>query len=358
MERKNDITMNFGPLIKAAREAAGMTQEQLMEAVGVSNTTIQKWEAGQTVPDIARWKDIIDTLKIPSEEWYRAMNLGPASGKSDMAAGLTAPAEPAGKSDIHDGDKKPGRKMPYPVTSEEFTMRSTRPVLDPDYNEIYYKTYRKHVAEQCDEIADDIFSNGLKARAAYEGYSASEEGKGKRKYQPYTPAGMEAAGFGLRALIKAIGLYIVNNEPIEAPTPKNPPRHKSLETFRQMLQEWAEPMTDRPDSKCRLDYLFGEAVEKSVSKSDCLFGSLLDPCIGKTRADYYSIEAQYYRSYLKCCKAGSTGKTGVQVKTVILMMIRDALPMMDIEDFFDEADQIACAKVNDAMNRFRIPSSY
>jgi len=356
MDRKNNIPMNFGPLIKTAREAVGMTQEQMMEAVGVSDTTIQKWETGQTVPDISRWKAIIDTLRIPADEWYRAMNLGPVPAKSKPAADLMAPAEPAGSSGLQAEEEDAGRKMPYPKTDEEFTMRSTRAVDDPDYNEIYYKAYSKHVAEQCDEIADDIFSSGLKARSAYEGYAAGEEGRGRKKYQPYTPAGMEAAGFGLRALIKAIGLYIVNNEPMEAPEPKNPPRHRSLATFRQMLLEWTESSSDRPDAKCRLDYLFGEAAW--VPKPGSSYDSLLNPSMGKKCADFFSVESEYYRSYIKCCKAGSTGKTGVQVKTVIQMMIRDALPMMDIEDFFDEADRIACSKVNAAMNRFRIPSSY
>jgi transcriptional regulator with XRE-family HTH domain len=42
--------MQFGEKIKAAREAAGMTQKKLAEAIGVSTRTIQLYEANDRQP--------------------------------------------------------------------------------------------------------------------------------------------------------------------------------------------------------------------------------------------------------------------------------------------------------------------
>lgn len=44
--------MNIGEKIRNARLAAGLTQEQVCEALGVSRQTISNWENGKTYPDI------------------------------------------------------------------------------------------------------------------------------------------------------------------------------------------------------------------------------------------------------------------------------------------------------------------
>ena len=43
--------MELGDRIAAVRRAAGLTQEQLGELVGVTRQAVSKWESGQTVPD-------------------------------------------------------------------------------------------------------------------------------------------------------------------------------------------------------------------------------------------------------------------------------------------------------------------
>ena len=48
---------NFADQLTAARKAAGMTQEQLADAVHVARNTISSWERGRTQPDL-------DTLRL------------------------------------------------------------------------------------------------------------------------------------------------------------------------------------------------------------------------------------------------------------------------------------------------------
>ncbi len=44
--------MDIGDKLKAARADAGMTQEQVAEALGVSRQTVSNWENSRTYPDI------------------------------------------------------------------------------------------------------------------------------------------------------------------------------------------------------------------------------------------------------------------------------------------------------------------
>ena len=50
--------MEIGRKIKNARAAAGLTQEQAAEALGVSRQTISNWENGKT------WPDIVSVVKM------------------------------------------------------------------------------------------------------------------------------------------------------------------------------------------------------------------------------------------------------------------------------------------------------
>lgn len=46
----NDVPVMTGPEIKAARERAHMTQQELAEKVGVGLRTVGNWERGESVP--------------------------------------------------------------------------------------------------------------------------------------------------------------------------------------------------------------------------------------------------------------------------------------------------------------------
>ena len=54
--------MGIGANIQATRQAAGLTQEQLAEAVGVSRQTVTKWESGETSPDLEHAAALADAL--------------------------------------------------------------------------------------------------------------------------------------------------------------------------------------------------------------------------------------------------------------------------------------------------------
>ncbi|MFZ9960627.1 MAG: helix-turn-helix domain-containing protein [Candidatus Limnocylindrus sp.] len=48
--------MTFADYIRASREALGMTQAQLAAALGISQSTLEKWESGIRRPrPISRW---------------------------------------------------------------------------------------------------------------------------------------------------------------------------------------------------------------------------------------------------------------------------------------------------------------
>lgn len=44
--------MTFAEALKKARQAAGLTQAQAAELLGVWPQTIRRWESGQTVPPV------------------------------------------------------------------------------------------------------------------------------------------------------------------------------------------------------------------------------------------------------------------------------------------------------------------
>ena len=54
--------MGIASNIQETRMAAGMTQEQLAEAVGVSRQTVAKWESGDTSPDLEHAAVLADVL--------------------------------------------------------------------------------------------------------------------------------------------------------------------------------------------------------------------------------------------------------------------------------------------------------
>lgn len=58
----------IGENILTARKHAGLTQEALAEAVGVSRQTIAKWEAGESTPDLAMAGALAKALEISLDD--------------------------------------------------------------------------------------------------------------------------------------------------------------------------------------------------------------------------------------------------------------------------------------------------
>lgn len=53
--------------LEAARVNAGLTQKELAEILGVSNTTVVNWEKGNTEPTISQLKKISELSGIPMD---------------------------------------------------------------------------------------------------------------------------------------------------------------------------------------------------------------------------------------------------------------------------------------------------
>lgn len=59
--------MEWNQRLAAVRKAAGLTQEQLGDLVGVTRQAVSKWESGQTVPDAMIIASICQTLHVSAD---------------------------------------------------------------------------------------------------------------------------------------------------------------------------------------------------------------------------------------------------------------------------------------------------
>lgn len=60
--------VKIGKFISDLRKEQGMTQQQLSDAIGVSNKTISKWECGNGMPEISSVMPLCQTLQINVNE--------------------------------------------------------------------------------------------------------------------------------------------------------------------------------------------------------------------------------------------------------------------------------------------------
>ena len=60
--------IKIGSFLKQLRKEKGITQEQLAEALNVSNRTVSRWETGNNMPDISILVDIADYYNISIPE--------------------------------------------------------------------------------------------------------------------------------------------------------------------------------------------------------------------------------------------------------------------------------------------------
>jgi len=70
--------MELQDRIAAARKAAGLTQEQLGERVGVTRQAVSKWESGQTIPDALTAAKLCESLHISAD--YLLLGREPEEG--------------------------------------------------------------------------------------------------------------------------------------------------------------------------------------------------------------------------------------------------------------------------------------
>lgn len=61
--------MNVGEQIRRGREALGMSQADLADAIWVSRNTVSNWETGATTPDIQSFVLMSALFGEPSMRW-------------------------------------------------------------------------------------------------------------------------------------------------------------------------------------------------------------------------------------------------------------------------------------------------
>ena len=61
--------MTYGERIRQEREARGLTQEELAEALGVSRQAVSKWEGDLSRPAAGKLILLSETLEIPRDAW-------------------------------------------------------------------------------------------------------------------------------------------------------------------------------------------------------------------------------------------------------------------------------------------------
>ena len=77
---------SLGQRIRAARESAGFTQENLAEAVGVSRTAVARWESDDIEPKLQNLISIAELLHVSTDFLLGIRNNSNVSDLSDDAA--------------------------------------------------------------------------------------------------------------------------------------------------------------------------------------------------------------------------------------------------------------------------------
>lgn len=60
--------MEFSAQLRTARITAGLTQRQVADAMGITNSTYCGYETGKREPDVAKIKQLSKILKVPADE--------------------------------------------------------------------------------------------------------------------------------------------------------------------------------------------------------------------------------------------------------------------------------------------------
>lgn len=69
----------FGEKIRQARKAAGLTQRQLADRIGVSNTSVSNWEKDLSRPDADLIQKLCSALGLQPNDFYGAVQTRPES---------------------------------------------------------------------------------------------------------------------------------------------------------------------------------------------------------------------------------------------------------------------------------------
>lgn len=92
--------MKFNEKLICLRKAAGFSQEELAEKLGVSRQAISRWEAGSTLPDAVNLLGLSDLFRVTVDSLLRDdEDLVPTDIPAENAGQVPDPAAPAFSSD-------------------------------------------------------------------------------------------------------------------------------------------------------------------------------------------------------------------------------------------------------------------
>ena len=74
----------FGDRIREGRKAAALTQRQLADRLGVSNTSISNWEKGLSRPDADMIQKMCQILSVQPNYFYGTENAPAENGKRSV----------------------------------------------------------------------------------------------------------------------------------------------------------------------------------------------------------------------------------------------------------------------------------
>ena len=77
-------TEKTGSFIRELRKEAGLTQQQLAEAIMVSDKAVSRWETGRGFPDIGNLEDLADALGVNTAEILKGERIPEGITKEDM----------------------------------------------------------------------------------------------------------------------------------------------------------------------------------------------------------------------------------------------------------------------------------
>ena len=78
--------MTFGQRVREWRRRRLLTQKDLAEQLGVSTMTVQRWELGQGLPNVASQRRIVQVLGVTPDELYAALQEHNGEQASKMVA--------------------------------------------------------------------------------------------------------------------------------------------------------------------------------------------------------------------------------------------------------------------------------
>lgn len=100
--------MSLGQRIRSLRVAAGLTQRQMAERIGVCTSTVTQWEIGMSVPRVKRLDAIAEALGVAPGELVDDPTKGDAAGPFVSATvPLVTPSNRGGESRLGDSVEVP-----------------------------------------------------------------------------------------------------------------------------------------------------------------------------------------------------------------------------------------------------------